>query len=347
MAFILSHGGAIELLTKSVHFKRVSILKRKTADSHSIKQARELHRDLFSKLPKEDEDGLIADSRESFLDWQQELNGYQDKSSRQYYPAKSAIESAISRIKKQLAIRDSYEYIQSLISAREEWRDLAEDIHDISSFYTTQVTTWQRMLNALSKFEDNREILKENPQAANALKELQSIRDNPNPYGVVNRIDGLLASVENVNDVLSNQERGFALAELDKKIEEVELALDGVSAEADLRNKALYPLQQQKLMITELNSIPKIRYMAQQASVQLDEAMDKIASTQKIAPPPMPTGTSSGVKPVTVKSTGVVRAKMVGMKTYLETEEDVDAYLDKLKLQLLAVLKEGKKARIE
>ena len=339
--------GAIELLTKSVHFKRVSILKRKTADSHSIKQARELHRDLFSKLPKEDEDGLIADSRESFLDWQQELNGYQDKSSRQYYPAKSAIESAISRIKKQLAIRDSYEYIQSLISAREEWRDLAEDIHDISSFYTTQVTTWQRMLNALSKFEDNREILKENPQAANALKELQSIRDNPNPYGVVNRIDGLLASVENVNDVLSNQERGFALAELDKKIEEVELALDGVSAEADLRNKALYPLQQQKLMITELNSIPKIRYMAQQASVQLDEAMDKIASTQKIAPPPMPTGTSSGVKPVTVKSTGVVRAKMVGMKTYLETEEDVDAYLDKLKLQLLAVLKEGKKARIE
>jgi hypothetical protein len=53
------------------------------------------------------------------------------------------------------------------------------------------------------------------------------------------------------------------------------------------------------------------------------------------------------VKPVTVKSTGVVRAKMVGMKTYLETEEDVDAYLDKLKLQLLAVLKDGKKARIE
>ncbi|MEI7844109.1 MAG: BREX system P-loop protein BrxC, partial [Gallionellaceae bacterium] len=47
---------AIEPLTKSVRFKQVSILKRKSADAAQIKRARDLHKELFSKLGREDED---------------------------------------------------------------------------------------------------------------------------------------------------------------------------------------------------------------------------------------------------------------------------------------------------
>ena len=38
---------AIEPLTKSVRFRQVSILKRKSADSVSLKRARDLHRELL------------------------------------------------------------------------------------------------------------------------------------------------------------------------------------------------------------------------------------------------------------------------------------------------------------
>ncbi len=47
------------------------------------------------------------------------------------------------------------------------------------------------------------------------------------------------------------------------------------------------------------------------------------------------------------KPVKVIRAQELSSKTYLETEAEVDAYLAKLKLVLLAVLNEGKKARIE
>jgi hypothetical protein len=43
----------------------------------------------------------------------------------------------------------------------------------------------------------------------------------------------------------------------------------------------------------------------------------------------------------------VVRVAEFSTKTYLENEADVDAYLDKLKTELLAVIKGGHKARVQ
>jgi len=42
-----------------------------------------------------------------------------------------------------------------------------------------------------------------------------------------------------------------------------------------------------------------------------------------------------------------VRAADLAAKSYLETEADVDAYLAKLKTELLAVIKAGQKARLQ
>jgi hypothetical protein len=47
------------------------------------------------------------------------------------------------------------------------------------------------------------------------------------------------------------------------------------------------------------------------------------------------------------KPVKVIRAQALSSKTYLETEAEVEAYLARLKLVLLEVLNEGKKARIE
>jgi endonuclease III-like uncharacterized protein len=92
------------------------------------------------------------------------------------------IDQAAAHIGKQLAIHDSYEFIEKLLKAKDNWLDLSDDIHDVTSFYKTQVTTWRKMLDALGEFADNREALQQDLAAANTLKELESIRDNPAPY---------------------------------------------------------------------------------------------------------------------------------------------------------------------
>lgn len=352
----LEPRSAIDPLTKSVRFRQVSILKRKSADSVSLKRARDLHRELFAKLPREEEDALVADTRDSLSYWQTELKSYSHTAANRYYPGKAVIEQALTRIGKQLAIRDSFEFIETLLTGKNDWLDLADDIHDVISFYKTQLPTWQRMLEAMAAFADNHEALQQDADAAEAINQLNAIRDNVTPYGQISRIDPLLSAVETVNERLAGREREIALLAIEQKLSEIEIALNQVYADAALRNKALYPMQQLKASIAGLVSIPRIRYLAEQADLHLDLAMDAIAASQKQAPTgtkePGPGNQISGdtSKPVFVpvaKPVKVIRAQALSSKSYLETEAEVEAYLAKLRQELLTALQEGKRARIQ
>ena len=349
-------SGAIEPLTKSVRFKQVSILKRKSADAVQIKRARELHKDLFSEIGKDDEDGLVADFRTNLLqEWQLELEKFAHVASTKHHPGKETIDQALTKIKKQLAIRDPFEFIEVLLAAKDEWLDAADDIHDLINFYKTQIATWRRMLDSLTEFADNQETLLKDTQAAAALRDLEAIRDNPAPYGQVSRIDTLIGAVSGVNDRIAGEEREAALLSIDQRISEVQKTLDEVHADASLRNKALQPLQQIKATVAALSSIPKIRYLKEQAGNMLDSAMDAISLASKptttVANAPGGTATvftTGNVTPVVAaKPTKVIRAADVAVQSYLETESDVDEYLARLKKQILTEINAGGKVRVQ
>jgi hypothetical protein len=72
----LDPAAAVEVLTKAARFKQVSILKRKVADASSLKRARDLYKELFQKLGREEEDSLVADFRARLGEWQTDLNGF-------------------------------------------------------------------------------------------------------------------------------------------------------------------------------------------------------------------------------------------------------------------------------
>ncbi len=61
---------------------------------------------------------------------------------------------------------------------------------------------------------------------------------------------------------------------------------------------------------------------------------------------PMQTGTPPVPSPV-AKTTRVVRAADFSSQTYLESEADVEAYVNKLKVELLAAVRSGQKARVQ
>ena len=213
----LDPASAADPLTKSARFKQVSILKRKTADATTLRRARELYKDLFSQLGREDEDSLVAEYRTRLGDWQSDLKSYALTAATPHHPGKPTIDAALARIGQQLAIRDSFAFIEALLSAKDDWQDVADDIHDLVNFYKTQITAWRKLLAALSQFADNREALNKVPQAATALAELALIRDNPQPYALVNRIEPLVAAVTAVNEQLAQEKREKALLSIDDK----------------------------------------------------------------------------------------------------------------------------------
>src|SRR5690606_24037128 len=128
------------------------------------------------------------------------------------------IDATCGRIGKQLAVADSFEFIEAFIKDRDAWLDLADDAHDVSSFYKTQRSSWQRMLEALERYADNRDALDKNVQAAAALGTLESIRDNPAPWGMISQIESLIAGLDAINEELAQGKREHALLSIDGKI---------------------------------------------------------------------------------------------------------------------------------
>ncbi len=354
-------SGAIEPLTKSVRFKQVSILKRKSADAVQIKRARELHKDIFSEIGKDDEDGLVADFRANLAEWQVKLKEYSHSATTKHHPGKAVIDQSLSRIAKQLAIRDPFEFVEAILTHKDDWLDAADDIHDLISFYTTQLTTWRRMLEALQRFEPNRPALTKEIVAANALQQLETIRDNLTPYQQINQIESLIQSVEAVNAKLVDSKREHALLLLEKKIAEVSQALNQAHALAELRNRALHSLQQIKLDIAAQTSIPQIHYLQEQSGTALDSAMYMITVAVSAAAKPQPfavkapgdtstvinLGSAQTPQTVAPKPAKVIRAADLSSKSYLETEAEVDDYLVKLRTELLAAINAGQRARIQ
>jgi hypothetical protein len=357
----LEPSNAVEPLTKSVRFKQVSILKRKSIDAVQIKRARDLHKELFSKIGREDEDGLVADYRENLAEWQAKLKEFSHLATTKYHPGKAVIDQTVIRISKQLAIRDPFEFVEAILTNKDEWLNTADDIHDLISFYTTQLNTWRRMLEALQRFEPNRPALTKETVAANALHQLELIRDNLTPYQQVNQIEPLIQSVEAVNAKLVEAKREHALLLLEKKITEVNQALDQAHAQADLRNRALMSLQQIKLDIAAQTSIPQIHYLQEQSGNLLDSAMDMISAAPKstTVKPPLAAkaagdsatviniGGDQAPQAVTPKPAKVIRAADFSSKSYLESEAEVEEYITKLRAELMAAIKAGQRARIQ
>ncbi len=350
----LEPKAAVEPLTKSARFKQVSILKRKVADAETLKRARKLHQELFSSLPPEDEDGLVAATRSRLAGWQSELKGFAPLAASKHHPGLAVIDAAITLIGKQLAIADSFEFVEALVKGRDAWLNLAEDAHDVTSFYKTQRPTWQRLLDALERYVDNRDALEKDIKAAVALGTLESIRDNPTPWGVVSQIEPLIATVDTLNEALAQGEREHALLSIDAKIAEVLQALDAAHADAQLRNRALLKLQEFKTKHAGLTSIPMILYLRDQAGDALDIAMTMIDAATPVVQPGRAaekgaddTAIKTAPAVITPKPTKVIRAADITPKTYLETEAEIDAYLTQLRAKLMAALEAGHRVRIQ
>ncbi len=357
----LDPKAAIEPLTKSARFKQVSILKRKTSDAATRAKARDLHRELFSLVAPEDEDGLVAHYRENLQKLRVDLDKARFQANAKHHPGLDVITQTQSRIDKQLAIRDPFEFLDAMVTAKSDWLDASEDSHDVLSFYKSQVGVWNRLLEVLDSFEDNREALDKDAGAAAALTALESIRGNKTPYSQINRIEALIATVDAVNGVISGERRTKALQSIDAKIAETQQALAAAHATPDVSNQALKPLQDLKAQLAGLSSIPKIFYMQERAGDLLDQAMARIAAfvqaskpkpaSEQTTPPagqPLMTGgTATRLVAAEPKPVKVVKPSDLATKSYLETETEVEDYIARLKTELLSAIASGHRARIQ
>jgi len=327
---------AIQYLTKSVKWKQVTLIKRKATDSKSLSDARKQGQNLFGQIGPDSEEGLFQFLKTQLTGWQQRLESFRVLTDTGKYPGKKEIDHGCHQLKKLQEIPDSYQFFEVFTNEEEDLETLAEDIHQLSGFFDNQREIWERLQNEMEKsFAPNREELEKDPAAKEALDRMDQILSAPSPYGMLKESNALIATVKSVNDRLLAEIKQKAIVEINHYISQIRDALNKCGASDDLSNQALKPLQDIKKRINEEVGIPNISYQQQKLEGILTHALDLIEKAQK----------KPGEPPV--KPPRKIQPAKLAPKLYLESEADIEEFVEKLRNELLAALKDNPRIRIE
>ena len=338
-----------DALTTPSRWRKISILKRHTPDPAMIQKARQIGKDVFSEIVPDGEDPCVTFLKTKLRCWESSLASFKPLAETGNYPGQQEIVDSLSVVKSLLACDDSYKFIERFNERKDDLLELSDDFHDLEHFYEHQKPTWDKLRKASSRFQQNQLELDQDAKAAPALKRMQEILQQKEPYSNIKEADGLIATVEAVNTALVTGRRSEALAKIDQNIAEITKEL-AVAQAAALQSACLGPLERLRKQVECQESVAHIT-QAEQAAVQavdaaiskIEEAVKKKQAEQK----PQPPGDGPATVPVpVVKPRCVIKPADLVTATYLETNNEVNAFLAELKTQLESAIASGQRIQI-
>jgi hypothetical protein len=173
---------------------------------------------------------------------------------------------------------------------------------------------------------------------------MQEILDAKSPYGFIKDVEGLIQTVDGVNKTLITQRRTDATSKITGHIAAVTHELETAKADAVLRSSCLTPLEQLKQQVSQQESLAHITQAEGEALRAFDTALAKINEwlSRKQEPP----AAGEKPKPPVMKPVQVVKPSELITQTYLESDTDIEAFLDELRKTLKAAVSENKRVQI-
>lgn len=355
---------AVEPLQNSKQRSDISIIKKRQISDDILKKARNLTKDLFSKLGPETEKELFTYYIDELEGWKKDFIEYKNKSDVRQFPGAKVIKDSILLLTRLLANKDSFTFFEEVVSKKDDYLDLADDYHEQSEFFNSQYKAWEELQNALRRFEKNASALEKNDSAKNSLAELRRISAMDAPYSVLNKVMDHIQIITKINDDLVIDRQNEALKAIDHSILELshEIQTSGIATD-DVSNQLLRPLQLLKDKINSETSISTI-FMLQTNDVKstfeeqyslLDEMVtaevkrqEALAAQSKKDPASIQVTAST--KPVIAPLKPIVNISkvygQVSKDAYLEDEESIDQFIEALRSQLKKMVREDKRVRI-
>jgi len=327
-------------------WRKIVLVQRRNVDIKLLQTTRALGKDVFSEMGPESEEGLFTFLSGKLKHWETDLQGYKPLAETGNYPGQTEIADGLRTIAKITGEEDSFKFIERFNALKAELLELADDYHDLKNFYDHQKPAWEKLRKASDRFQLNRLELERDPKAAPALKRIHDILNAPSPYSLIKEGDGLIQTVSEVNDALVSARRTEALATIDVQSSEIAKELDAVQADAGLKTACLQPVQDLRKQVEHEQSLAHIAQAQAEAVNALDAAISRIEAALKAkAPPPAQPGKTEPLAPV-VKARCVIKPAEIVNKSYLETPDDVEAFIKDLRQRLEAAIANNQRIQI-
>ena len=335
---------AYDPLTSPSKQRKVIITLRESADGGLIKAAQALSKQLFAQPGPGSEDGLFNFLAKQVGQWADALSGYLPLAKTGKYPGRKEIEDCSASLRKFVDESDSLRFLKRFVENKADLLDVADDIQDLQGFYVNQKHSWEELRAAVEALSQNRLQLEADGEAGPALARMEVILATPRPYNLLAEVAGLIHTARQVNDRLVADAKGPAVVDIQGLLDRVVEELAKVSADAALRSLATDELAKLVATANEASSIAHIAQARQTADAAFGRALDAIEKAQTtiivdvIDDKPLK---------VVVKKRRVVETRNLWSGGFIETPDDVNAFLDALRTELEAALAANERVQLK
>lgn len=339
-------GQAYEHLTKSTKQRKVVITLREAPSGTLIKDAQALGKDLFAEQGPGAGEELFSFLKERLVGWNAHLDGYLPLAKTGNYPGLGEIETSLGDLRQFVEETDSLRFLKRFVENKNELVELADHFQELRGFYTNQKHSWEKLRTAVDELSPNRLQLEAHEEAGPALARMEEILADPHPYNLLPEVADLTHIARSVNDELVAAARGPALVGIQGLLDGVTGDLDKVSADETLRETATIELTKLLGTATKATSIAHIAQARRTADDAYDRALTAIETAQ--VPPPKPDDPTETPAPTPkVKKRRVVEAKSLWSGSFIETQGDVDKFLDDLRAELEAAIEAKERVQLK
>jgi uncharacterized protein YgfB (UPF0149 family) len=329
---------AYEHLTSSNKQRKVIISQRESAGSDLIKKAQSLGKDLFAQQGANGEEALSTFLIEQLTSWNGDLAGYEPLAKTGKYPGLSEIQTCLASLMKFVAETDSLRFLRRFVGNADELRDLAEDVHELKDFYTNQRHSWETLRSEVEALSQNRLQLEGHEEAGPALARMEEILLAERPYQLLSEAADRTHTARSVNDALVSDARGPAVVAIQGLLDNVAAALEKASADDALTKTATSELTRLMDTATTTTSIAHITQARQTADAAYERALTAIEERPRNPDEP---------QPEPVKKRRVVEPRAFWAVGFIESQEDVDAFLKELRAELEAAIKADERVQLK
>ena len=344
----VSGGAAIpkdklyDALTTRSKWRSITIVQRVTSKPEDVKKARELGLDVFSEMGPEGEDALFEFLKSRLEGWHGKLNRYRDLTETGSYPGARDIADSLSLLRILVAPEDSHRFLAEVNDRGRDLRDLADGFHDIEHFYEHQRPIWDKLRAASDQFRLNQMELERDDAAGSALRRMNEILSALNPYGLLKEAEDLIRTVSAVNQGLLSARRGPALATIAGQTAVVSAEVSAAGGDESLKTKCLTLLEKLAKQVSTHESLAHIGQAESEAVRLKDEAL---AEVEHYLMQKAEEGKAGQDKPV-VKLRKIVSPVTLVKSPYLESQSEVEAFLDDLRRELTDALTRNERIEI-
>ena len=345
-----------DMLRKKSEIGKTSISKRKTISATMMRDVKSMLRDYFDIMDvPDDEDGLVRFITEKFTEQRNYYASLDARYDGHKYPDHVLVQEAIHLMDDILSQKkDNIALIDRVLKKEDELFDNKEAMSNgIENFFKTQVTIFDQAVQFEKSLHDDLDRIAENEEAHKALNTIRLITmvqtGSKFNYNRIRELNPLMDTVRTAHDKMLEEKRAEVLETVRQCMEATHTVANGDSKASNLIEKSDRYFSQCKGKIAELKSLALLDAMFLPMCQYKDDTVSNIESV--LAPPApkpqvQPTQPGKEAAPVKKKVVRAYNRQVVFQAKTLQSEADIDDYVEKIRSQLKQLLKNCDEIRL-